>query len=54
MVRGSGPARIGTYWPDKYGGYAVFRTGRATPIARRKTEAGCIRKLTDGAWDGKR
>jgi hypothetical protein len=45
--------RIGNYWPDKYGGFAVFRTGNAKPVARLKAEAGCIRKLTHGAWSGK-
>ena len=45
--------RIGNYWEDKYGGYAVYRAGNAKTIARLKTEAGCIRKLTNGEWNGK-
>lgn len=45
---------IGRYWPDKYDGLlSVFRAGRTTPVARLKTEAGCVRNLTGGEWNGK-
>ncbi|MBE1467448.1 hypothetical protein H4W33_006460 [Kibdelosporangium phytohabitans] len=41
--------RIGHYWKDKWSGYAAFRSGLSKPVARPRTEAGCIRKLTGGA-----
>lgn len=47
---------IGHFWPDKYEWdprFAVFRSGNSKPVARLKTVAGCVRRLTGGRWDGK-
>lgn len=44
---------IGYYWQDKYDDkLAVFQSGRSRPIARLKTAAGAIRRITGGRWDG--
>ena len=46
--------KIGHYWPDKYDDkLSVFRAGDSRAVARLKTEAGCVRNLTNGEWNGK-
>lgn len=47
-----GGEKVGWYWEDKWGGYAVFLSGQSRPVARLRTEAGCIRRLTKGELTG--
>lgn len=44
---------IGHFWPDPLSnGFAAFRTTGSKPIARPKSERGCVLKITGGGWDG--
>lgn len=44
---------IGWYREDPLSnGFAAFKASSPKPIARPKTERTCIRKITDGEWDG--
>jgi hypothetical protein len=45
--------RIGHFWPDpKSDGFAAFNVSSSKPIARPKSERGCVLKITGGEWDG--
>lgn len=45
--------RVGWYWEDKLSnGFAAFKYDRDKPIARLKSERGCISKITGGKWRG--
>jgi hypothetical protein len=45
--------RIGHFWPDSLSnGFSAFSVNSSKPIARPKSERGCVLKITGGEWDG--